>query len=539
MRFLLGLLLVSIGVSAQEPAAESKNKGEDIFTEGVKLFMLEDYTKALRQFDTYVKLDEKAAVGFYMKSRAEKQLERNVLAEQSAETSVELDKTNGYYLKNLAFIQKANNNLKASEQSYKSLIKLNPEDREAYFLLLGVQMDAGDNAEALKTLESVEKYFGSDETEKKQTILLRENKVDDALKIGDEKIKVNPEYALGQVKILVQNNRIADAIELLKKTISSSPDSYDAFSRLIELVGVAQDFNTSQELVSQALASKSFPYSVKINAVGSHLKAFGNKAGVLDSLLIETQNLAAKYPNEARSQIYLGDINFRLGNYRDARQAYQKSLKENGNSYESWLAILQTSVYSGFYKDLEKDAERALVYFPSVALVWFYQGLGNVLNENYDDAEIAFEEAARFNPPADLKAAVDAGVLYTAVKAKKKDVAPIQELLKKNPQNEYVQFFNAMLDVNQSTQEWGKLSAAFPMNDDYKIKFAQSLFAQKKTEESRKTLGFVREQSKNVEFFELSGDIAKDLGEIEAAKAAWQKGLELDKSNKSLLNKLK
>lgn len=545
MRLLAFLFFVSLGVIAQ-PEMKKETAGESTFTEGMMLFVLQDYAGALRQFETFIKLDEKSAVGYYMKSRAESALNQNIKAELSAETSVNLDKNGFYYLENYANALRKNNKNSEAQTAYKNLIKAKPDFIEAYYSLLALQVDAGQSQDALKTLDQAEEQFGSSEkiTQAKQTILLKDNKVDAALKEGSKQVAGNPEFVLNQAKILVENKRAKEAVVLLENAVSTNPDFVDGFGLLSELYGSQKEALKSDQLLDKILGNAAFPFSLKANAIGNYLRAFGNESKAIENLLPKINTLAANHSDQSRAFIYSADINFRLNNALAARDAYAKAVSLDKNQFEVWMALSQINYRLGDYKRLEKDAENATMYFPNHGGLWFYLGLGQLLNGNADDAEISLEEASRFGGNEELKSSILAtqSELFRIRKNTQKSDAALKNVA---ADNEFRQFFavkNALENNPESAVlAAAKLSERFPQNNVYKMNLAKALLTAKKSNEALEALNFIKveEADKSFDILETRGDILSALGKADEAQTEYKKSLELNKNNKRVQDKLK
>ncbi len=534
MRLLALLVLFSVGAAGQpRPGGES---GENIFTQGMMLFVLEDYAGALKQFETLVKIDEKSGAGFYMKSRAESALDQYAQAELSAETAVQLDRSSLYYLQHYATVLEKNHKGKAARDAWSELIRMKPEDANAYYHLLELQAGEGDSDGALKTLELAEKQFGPSEkiTRARQQILLRENKVEAALKEGSK--ITNPEFVLNQAVILVQNGQRKEAIKLLREAVTAHPDLGDAYGLLSELYATERDGQTSRQLVEQVIQNTVFPYSLKVNVLGNHLNAFGADTETLTYVLEKAEALMAAYPGQARAFLYAGDISFRLRKRLDARGYYSKAVALDKNQFEVWLALLQIHYALGDFRQLEKDADAASIYFPNQPAIWFYLGWAQWRNQREDDAEIAFEEVLHLGGDGVMKAGAAAGLAHG-------DLSKLEVLAGEHPENPYVQYVLAALSTNKekALALAAGLSAKHPENNPYKLLLARALLSVGKGEEAMKTLDFIprEEADRSTEYFDTRGDAFAALGRSDEAREAWTKALLLDKTNTLIQKKIK
>lgn len=526
MRLLAFLLLFPVWVFAQKKTEEKKETaGENIFTEGMMLFVLEDFNGALKQFETFVKLDEKSAVGFYMKSRAESATSQNIKAEQSAEKAMSLEKGNYYFQENLANTLKKNNKYKPAQAIYLDLIKMKPDHVDSYFSLLELQVNEGEANDALKTLDLAEKQFGSSEkiTKAKQAILLKENKIDAALKEGSKQVAQTPDFALNQAKVLVENKRTNDAIKLLQETVNANPEFTDGLGLLAELYAIEKNTTALSELTNKVLDTKHYPYSLKVNVLGNYLKLTDKTA--LESLAEKTTQLTSEYSDQARGFVYLGDINYRLNQPLKARDAYRKAVKLDKNQFEVWLAIAQINYRIGDFKGLEKDAENGTMYFPNQGTLWLYTAVGQLENKKLDDAELSLEEAERLLPNDQSLIAVKSE--WKFLKSGKAGEATTAD-------NEFALYYQVKQLLNGQSDKAltlaAKLSERFPTNNTYKVLFAQALILAKKPNEALEALEFVKENDFNARYFLAKGDALSALGKADEAQIEWKKALTLDKT---------
>ena len=503
------------------------------------LFVLEDYAGALKQFETFVKVNEKSGAGFYMKSRAESALEQNARAELSAATAVSLDRSSVYYLQNYAGILQKNHKNKQAQTAWRDLIRLQPDQMEAYYRLLELQADAGESKEALKTLELAEKQFGASEkiTRARQLILLKENKVEAAIKEGSK--ITNPEFVLNQAAILIGNRQKNEAIKLLEGALTAHPDLTDAYGLLSELYAGEKNKAAPLQLLDQVLARPAFLYSLKVNVLGNPLRAFGNETADLESLLEKSLALTAAYPDQARACLYCGDISFRLGKRVQAREHYTRAITLDKNQFEVWLALLQIHYRLADFTRLEKEADNATVYFPNQPGIWLYLGYAQARNHKADDAEIAFEEAQRLGGDAAVKTGAEAGLLEL------KNDKSLEALAKTYPDNPYVQYSFATYILDSQPETAMRVAAALsgnhPENNAYKILFSRALLGNRKAEEALKTLEFIRpeEAELSAAYFDVKGDVLSALGRTAEAQEEWEKALQLDKTNKIIQEKIK
>ena len=543
MRILIFLFLIAISARAQKPSKESiAPSGEDILTEGLAFFITENYNNALRQFESLVKIDENSAVGFYMKARTEKQLNQNIQAELSAEKSVSLDKNNIYYWLNYAEILQANNNIKGSQEAYKRIIQLNPEKSEYYFTLSNLQLEANQPNDALSTLNKAEKIFGASDkiTEAKQAILIKENKLKQAIREGDKQIDANPEFVLNQSKILIENQQFGQAQSLLEKSLADNPGFSQAIVMLAEVFRKQNDKKGLKGLSEKILEDSSIPFETKAEVMTHRiaLKDSGNIAE-LNELLSDLKKISNQYPEQYGPLISSGEISVLLNDKLAADNYFTEALKKFKNNYDLWLSVIELKFKLGNITQLGKQSDNASVYFPNHPELWFYLSLAQLINGNTDDAQLSLEEFESLKPAGQLK---ENGLAlsneYARLTQKSKPVA-------ENPKNEFVQLFQGieLMESNpaNAVKIFSDLSNQKPDYNLYKFYLSQALLKDKKNEYALKIINEVKEDELQVSALglEIKGDILQAQNNPDQAKEYWQKALNLDKNNNRLKQKLK
>jgi len=157
------------------PEGKSKNNKEvkqDIDKENFKfnthLFnalkakSLENYEKALEQFQKCIKIDDKQAVPFYESALINKRLGNLNLSAEQAKVSIELEENNRWYQLNYAEVLFANQDFKSASVEYKKLLIKEPGNKELYFLLADTYIYDNDFLKAIGVYNDLEQIKGID-----------------------------------------------------------------------------------------------------------------------------------------------------------------------------------------------------------------------------------------------------------------------------------------------------------------------------------------------------------------------------------------
>ncbi|MCP9762805.1 tetratricopeptide repeat protein [Lacihabitans soyangensis] len=562
MRILVFLILIctaAMGQSAvdepQDQKIEAKElKAEQSFTEGMKLYLIEDFEKAYAEFRKGIQAYGENASILFMLSKTEMALNRIPAALISAKKASDLDKENFFYLQHLGNLQFKQNQYKEATNTIKKALKLKPNFVEGYLNLVDIYLIEGKESEALKTLADMEESMGSSEqiTQAKQTILLKQNKVDAALKEGKKMVKTDPQYVLQQSSILISNSRFSEAAQMLKNAIDENPNFMEAYGLLAETYAKQNNKQGTKDVLNSILAQNSLPYSLKANALGSYFSSLKNNTQTEDitDALNFCDQIIAKHPEEARTYVYKADLLVKSNQILAARDAYLNAIKYDKGIFEAWLAIVELDVKLAKYDDLLKHSEKATEYYPNHSYFWYHLGFAQIQTKNYSDALISLEEAQALNTNnKELRHHINASMAEIYHQNGKLDKAKelFEQVLAENPNNEQaLNNYSYLLatskkDLDKAVVLSERLIKSYPNQAANYDTFAWVLFQRGEYNKANEAieLAIAKDKNGSESIFEHKGDILFKLGQTENAVSAWKKALELNKSNKKLENKIK
>ena len=250
--------------------------------------------------------------------------------------AVELDDENKYYALMVAEIY---TNLKQPLKAADILDRLTAdgESNQQYNLdLASILLNAGEFDKALVVLDRAEEYYGIMEpiTVQKQRIYLRNNNLAKAIEEGERLIEArpgNPNYVLGLVEILYNNNLVDDALNLVNEEISKYPNQPELQMAAHSLLKEKGQIQKSNEYLIRAFASPDLDPEVKSRAFVSILNEFKTpeREILLDSLagfMIKTE------PANAAIFEALGEREAKNGKQEEARNYFKRSLDLNAKN---------------------------------------------------------------------------------------------------------------------------------------------------------------------------------------------------------------
>ncbi len=524
-------------------------KAELSFSEGMKFFLIEDFTKAQAEFKKNLSLYGDSPTVYYMLSRSDKALGMLNTAIVSAKKALDLDEKNYFYMVNLAEIEIKSSQYKSAANTLKKAIKSKPNLSENYFKLVDIYVKEGEDKEAMKVLKDAERVFGLQEeiTQRKQDVLVIQNKLGSAIKEGEKFSKNDPDYNVKQAILLIENKKPLDAISLLEKTTIQNPLLIQAYSILADLYAQTENPNKLKELYSKLLPVEAVPFATKIGVFTNYYTLNKNNFLTYPELEEMLDELSKLYPKEARPYIYKADFQVKAKQILPARESYQKAVKLDPTIFEAWLAIVELDVRTGSFAEMKKHAEKAIEYFPNQAYFWYHNGFAQMQLKEKEDALISFEEALKLNgknKELNLNIQANMGNIYgdlgNVIKAQTLFEANLKEApLHEQTLNDYSLYLITKKDAKKSLNLSETLVLNYPKQAANFDTYAQALLLNNQNEKALQKIDVAIGMSENPRFFETKGDILFALNRVEEAKVFWKKAQEKGNVSETLKRKLK
>lgn len=520
-----------------QPLSEKDRElSESYFVEGVKYVLLEDYPKALERLQRARTLSPANAAINYKLGEANLLSGNLKEATSFATAAVRLDPKNAYYYLLLAQTYMAQKQFDQATKVYSTLVRDVPDSEYYLFNLGDLYLAQGKLNEALATYEKAEKHFGPvDEVSfKKQQIYLKQNKLDKALLEGKALIASNPEevrYVLAQAEMYASNNRLPDAVRVAEQALKQDPDNPQARLILADIYRQQGNAAASEDQVKLAFESPALSIDDKVRILVDYIKQLPNP-----KLEKTARELAATttrlHPREAKAYAVAGDIQTITDHKAEARADYLQALRLDNSKFQIWQQVVLIDAEMNQIDSLLRHSEQALELFPNQASLWFYNGLGHLLNKQPAKGIKSLEYGRKLTADTpQLRAQFDTqlGDAYHEVKENAKSDAAYEAALAydgTNAQalNNYSYFLSLRGEKLDKAKEMaGKLVRQFPDNDTYLDTYAWVLYRQKDYVGARQTLEKAVRTTKDATVIEHYGDVLYQLGEKEKALAEWER----------------
>ncbi|MCU0354766.1 MAG: tetratricopeptide repeat protein [Cytophagales bacterium] len=344
-------------------------QAEYYFTEGMKFFLLDNYTKAVDYFQKSLEINAENAGANYAMAQAVGKTKNFQAAVPYAEKSVRLNPNNKYYYTLLADLYARDRKYAQAVKTYQELVKLTPNEPDAYVEMANLHLQQGRYDDALNAYEQIEKRVGVTEevSRQKQQIYLKTNRLNEAINEGKKLVQAfpdDPRYALLLAEIYTANKRTADAVPLLEKVAVGSEASPQARLILSDIYRQQGKTAEADREVEKAFAEPSLDASIKVQILVSYIQSQQNETARQKALDFAGVIVKA-HPNDAKANAIYGDLLALTGQKEKARGVYSKAIRLDNSIYEVWSSLLRLDAEFGQSDSLIKHSEQALELFPN------------------------------------------------------------------------------------------------------------------------------------------------------------------------------
>lgn len=547
---------VDNGAIAQPAVKSDKSVAEETeFTDAYRFLLVDEPTKAITALEKMVAKNPANSAAQYALAAAMIKAGKTTEALPYAQKAYQLDKTNAYYLLQVAELYVKQKRYPEAEELYESLLTKGSETIEYGVELAAIYLFDDKPDKALATYDRVEKAMGLNEeiTRQKQRIYLKQNKVDKAIEEAEKLIAsepADPEFLVEGAELLVANDRVPLAITWLERALKLSPDSPQANMMLADIYRRQGDMDKSSQALQKVFANPNLEAGLKARILSSYAGVTGDSpAGKQDALKM-AQELTRQNPNDAKAQVMMADLLVQQGQKAEARDTYVRAARLDPSVYEVWGAIVQLDGELAQIDSILTHTEKALEVFPNQGLLWYSNGSANLYKRRYQEAVDALEESRKLlasNQKILPEINGQLGDAYNGLREYVKSDEAYEAALKVDPRNDRVlnnySYFLSLRKENlpRAKSMSAKLTELHPNNATYLDTHAWVLYVMKDYAGAKKFLEkAIQSDPANISgtILEHYGDALFQLGDkakaIEQWKLAKQKGESSDRLNQKI-----
>ena len=516
--------------------AYDQRDSEEYFMDGMKQYVLENYDRALDQFERARKLTPDNAALHYVMAEALVRQGQFDLATQRANRALSLDDTNPYYYLLLAQLQEKGGRTEEALRTYQQLTKRFPDEGAYNFPLADAYLQRGRFDDALKVYDKIQDFYGVNEEviRQKQRVYLQQNRLDDAIGQGRALIEAFPDeptYVLGLAEMLVANNKHAEAAALLKKLIASSPDLPQAHLMLAGIYRTEGNEAAAATELNTAFADPAVDIDAKIRVLVGYLPQMGDSTRRQEALGLAAL-LVEAHPSDPKAYAMRGDLLVQSNQPRAARDSYVRSATFAPGNYTVWEQVVKLDLELQQFDSLVHHTETALELFPNQGVLWFFAGVGHYSLGQYRKTVAALEQSQRLaaeESPMKLDIYRMLGDAHQRMEAYDQSEAAYQAALAIDPDyapvlnnfSYYLSLRGQKLELARAMGE--KLVKAHPNDPTYLDTYGWVLYVSGQYEKARPLLERAAAQAQDGTIVEHYGDVLFRLGEAQEALRQWKR----------------
>lgn len=535
-----GLWLAALAAPAQQTVPtvlpEKTVQLESAFAEAMKLFVLDDFGRAVPAFEKVLALDpENGGVNYALALALSKNGDFG-RATPYAEKAFLKDGDNKFYTSLLAELYQKQRRFREAARLYELLLVRYPDHSEYAVEAASLYMEQDNYKEALKAYERVEKTLGvtEDISRQKQLIYEKSGRLDEAIREGERLIATDPtdlSYVLAHAEYLVMHNRDAQALPWLERALALRPGVAQAHLLRAETFRRKGDHGGFQQEIEKALTDPGLDDATRNRLLTSfvqHGPAVASRA--------EAEALIRQHPDQPHGYAALGQVLLQAGDRPGARTQYARAARLDAANPKAWERLLQLDSDLSQPDSLARHAEEALEFFPNEAFFWFASGSARLVQNRYDEAREALEEARRLaldRKPLQVLIEGRLGDTYQALKRPQDSDAAYEAALRLDPTDAYVlnnySYFLALRNdkLDRALALSRQLTKKNPEVAAYLDTHAWVLYVAGQYTPARTLLERALQlRPDSPTYLEHYGDVLFKLGEAAAALTQWKRAAE-------------
>ena len=537
---------------SQAARQSDMSQAEYYLTEGMKFYILDNYTKAVDYFQKALEADPQNAAASYAIAESYIKMKRYGDAIPYAEKALAADANNKHYHLTLGELYEKDRRLPQALKTYQDLIKLAPQDPKPYLDLAAIYLQQEKYEDAVKTYDRIEKLIGVNEEVvlQKQQLYLKLNKVDAAVAEGKKLVEAFPgesRYLIFLAEIYNANKRTDEAIPLIEKAMANGAGNAQLRLVLSDLYRTKGQVQKADQELEAAFGNAELSADIKVQILADYVKSQKEEQSRKNALKL-ADLIIKSHPQNAKAHAVYGDLLVFSDQKLQARNQYLTATKLDNSIFEAWQQLVRLDAELGHNDSLTKHAEQALELFPNQSVFWYFSGYAYLAGKDYMKAIDALEEGRRLSVGNqellnDYNAML--GDAYNATGEYVQSDAAYQSVLEKDPDNAAVlnnySYFLALRGekLEQAKQMAAKLVEKHPDNPTYLDTYAWVLYTLKDYQQARKYLEKAAAKgSENGTILEHYGDVLYKLGESEKALQVWQQAKRIGRTSEKLDQKI-
>jgi len=366
----------------------NKTPYKTVFYEALRLKTVGDFSGSVELFEECLKMEPNDDAVLYVLANfyaGGRQLSK---AKGYIERAYKIDPDNRWYLELLAYVQQNQGMYEEAEVSYKKLTDLEPYNLDWLYYYSETQLYNGNIKEAIVTYERLIEEAGPipDLVHRKIELLLDQGQKQQVIEELKELIRLYPdmpEYTGMLLDMYQSNGQRDEAKKLIEELLIKDPKNPHLLLAMADYHNQNGEREQTYVYLNKAFESDLLEIDAKVKLL---IEIHDNQTPI-DQEAFELMNiLKEKHGADAKTYAIEGDF-YLKNNERDAAYAaFKKALELDQSKYPIWHETLFLAYYLGKHEELYQQAKKALDFFPTIANVYLYAGVGALYTNRFDEA---------------------------------------------------------------------------------------------------------------------------------------------------------
>ena len=377
-----------------------RKKFDHNFFEALKQKHLENYEDALVLFEKCIKIDPNAAAPLYEAAKIYKNLNQNNQALEYSLKAYKLNEANETYAYLCARLLSKQKKYQQAKEIYKSLTKTNKKSEIYFYELADIYILSSDFKGAVKTYNELESIIGINKmlSLQKHKIYMQTLDVESA---NNELLRLAEEFPedTDVLEILAEgyllNNEKEKAFEIFKKISSLERDNGRVYLMLYDYYKSIGENEKAFEELARAFESSSLSIDGKIPVLVSYLNLLQDSSHKAQAFSL-CRKIVKAHPLDPKSYAVFGDLLYEDRQLDSAEVYYNEVLKIDKSKPQIWTQLIFVNAERNEYDKVLNITEEALLYFPTNAVFYYFNGISLLRKKEYTASINIFNQGIEY-----------------------------------------------------------------------------------------------------------------------------------------------
>lgn len=519
---------------------KTKERVDYLFIEANTLYLQDKKSEALGLLKELLSLSPKNHAALYQMGKISNELHSYGEGVKHCKLALELDPNNYWYYTELVHAWQGARDMGKALEVQAALVKKFPEDKNALYDLAQLYIVHKEFQKAIETYAQLEQLTGPNPeiSFRKHQLYVYTNQTEKALAEIDQLIAAHPaesRYYQAKYDLLMLLQKPDEANAMLEALLARHPGDAFALLSLADYHRSHGNMDKSDAYLQRAFDNPDVDLEAKVKILGGMYQFAEDDPTVMARLERMSQSLLQLYPKSALVLGIRGDVLQTAKQPDSAMVYYRKSLQIDPTNEQVWQELLLISSESGKWAQMQRDAEKALEYFPNQSIFLYFFGTASTQNDDVDGAIYAFEKIKKTeteNKEILVQSYLGLGECYHKKEAYTQSDENFDAAIRLSPGNplvlnNYAYFLSLRSQrLDEASKMVQQALQKDPENGAYQDTYGWILYLQGDYKAAEQWIGKAVQKNAGAEALEHYGDVWAKMGDANKARDYWKQAIE-------------